>query len=112
MTLGWFGDPWPSFVCYDEQWNLRDASRVPFPAGKICTECRQAFQPGDQGERIIIGTIVGWRAGHVHRECQLLAILGECAKTGRERRQEALAEWAKVTKDVPAVKPPAATVPA
>ena len=107
MTLGWFGDPWPSFVCYDEKWVLREASHVPFPAGKVCTECRLPFQHGDAGERIIVGTIAGWKMGHVHRECQLLAILGESTKTGRERRREAIATWAQITKDTPAVKPPA-----
>lgn len=110
MTLGWFGDPWPSFVCYDAEWNLREPSRVAFPAGKLCTECRLPFQLGDQGERIIVGTIAGWKMGHVHRECQLLAILGECTKTGQERRREAIATWALITKDIPAVKPSATAV--
>lgn len=107
MTLGWFGDPWPSFVCYDEKWVLREASHVQFPAGKRCTECRQVFQPGDAGERIIVGTIAGWRPGYVHRECQLLAILGECVKAGQERRREAISVWAKITADVPVAAPPA-----
>ena len=65
------------------------------------------FQSGDAGERIIVGTIAGWRPGYAHRECQLLAILGECTKAGQERRREAISVWAKITADVPVAAPPA-----
>jgi hypothetical protein len=107
-TLGWFGDAWPSFVCYDSEWNLRENAHLPFPAGKKCIECRRVFEPGDAGERVIVGTIKGWATGFVHRECQLLAILGENAGPLEERRTAALRAWAQITKDAAAAKPAAA----
>lgn len=35
-SFGWFGEPWWSFVCYDEDGKLVEEMRKPFPAGESC----------------------------------------------------------------------------
>lgn len=100
---GWFGDPWPSGVCYDDG-RLRDEMRKPFPAGETCLYCSEPFAEGDQGQAMPSprGAI-----RHVHKECLLRMVTGSiahlegrcrCHGGGNETpgltlRQDALAVW-------------------
>jgi hypothetical protein len=105
---GWFGEPWPSGVCfdYDDAGNamLRETMRKPFPAGEICPECETEFEAGDSGQAMPYGDVVR----HVHKECMLRIMVGPLAHherrchcfggegndtPGMTRRQEAIAVW-------------------
>jgi hypothetical protein len=92
---GWFGQPWPSEVCYDGD-QLREDRRKPFPAGESCGMCCEVFDEaaGDRGQAIpdSTGTI-----GHVHIECLVLEVLGPQgpppAEADPTRRARAMASW-------------------
>lgn len=106
---GWFGDPWPSGVCYDEAGNLREDMRKPFPAGEMCPECETELLAGiDSGQAMPYDKTIR----HVHKECMLRIVLGPLAHLeqrcqhfggknnqtpGMTRRREALAVWDWVT---------------
>lgn len=101
-SLGWFGDPWPSYVCYDEDGNLRDSLHLPFPAGgSRCSGCGELIAPGDSGEMVVVSRTLRFVREYVHKECQLLAIIGgsfadlDPARGAQNlpKRQEALAVW-------------------
>lgn len=51
---GWFGEPWWSFTCYDEDGQLIDEMRKPFPAGEKCLLCDEEFSEaaGDSGQAV------------------------------------------------------------
>lgn len=94
---GWFGPPWPSGVCYDDDGQLRAGMRKPFPAGESCTVCGHVFDEaaGDRGQAI---PEVGGPIRHVHIECLTWSVLGP-AGTPADRltgpvREQALAAWA------------------
>jgi len=104
---GWFGDPWPSGVCYDEDGQLIEEMRKPFPTGESCLYCGEAFDEaaGDNGQAMPFAvSAVKARVIHVHKECMLREVTGSVAcleghhrhETGQTRRQEALAAWAWV----------------
>lgn len=105
---GWFGPPWPSGVCYDEDGRLLEEMRKPFPAGERCLYCEEMFDEaaGDNGQAMPLGRADGSAViTHVHRECLLRQVTGtvDCLQgrhrhdTGQSPRQEALAAWAWVT---------------
>ncbi len=111
---GWFGKPWPSFVCYDEDWRLIEEMRKPFPAGESCLYCGEEFDEaaGDSGTATVAVTMhegkpVG-RIAHVHKECQFRQVAGGLAHhegrchchggegngtPGMTLRQEAVEVW-------------------
>ena len=102
---GWFGEPWPSGICYDEDGRLIEEMRKPFPAGERCLFCEEAFDEaaGDSGQAMPLGRADGSvTVIHVHKECMLRETVGSVAcleghhrhETGLSRRQEALAAWA------------------
>lgn len=108
MGMGWFGDPWPSGVCYGDDGHLLEHLRVPFPAGQSCMWCTEPFAEGDSGERIPCVRVEGPTLEHIHKECMLRMTLGCVAHLeGRCRchgggdyeeprmtaRQDALAAW-------------------
>jgi hypothetical protein len=104
---GWFGEPWPSGICYDEAGRLIDEMRKPFPAGEDCLYCAELFDEagGDSGQAMPFGRADGSvSVVHVHKECALREVTGSVAcleghhrhETGLTRRQEALAVWAWV----------------
>lgn len=106
--FGWFGEPWPSYVCYDEDDRLLEEMRTPFPAGESCLLCGEEFDEaaGDSGQAM--PSAEGIR--HVHKECQFMNVVGPLAHhEGRCRchggstktpgitlRQEALEVWRRV----------------
>jgi hypothetical protein len=113
---GWFGPPWPSGICYDEEdgGRLTEEMRKPFPAGESCLYCETPFDEaaGDNGQampRATAGGVVEIR--HIHKECGLRSVLGPVAHLegrcschggdehdapGRTVREEALTVWAWV----------------
>lgn len=104
---GWFGEPWPSGVCYDEDDRLIGEMRKPFPAGESCLYCTEVLDEaaGDSGQAMPLGGTDGTASIiHVHKECMLREVTGSVAclegnhrhDTGQTRRQEALAVWAWV----------------
>jgi hypothetical protein len=105
---GWFGEPWWSYVCYDEAGVLLESSRVPFPAGESCMWCSEPFAPGDSGQRILAVRLIGAVIEHIHKECMLRMSLGSVAhlegrcschgcgdweEPGMTAHQGALAAW-------------------
>lgn len=104
---GWFGEPWPSGICYDEDGRLIAEMRKPFPAGETCLYCSEPFNDGagDNGQAMPLGAADGSvTITHVHKECMMREVTGSVAclegnhqhETGLTRRQEALAAWAWV----------------
>lgn len=107
-AFGWFGEPWPSFVCYDENDRLLEELRKPFPAGEKCLLCDEPFDEaaGDSGKAMPFNGAVR----HVHKECMLMDVVGSLAHhEGRCRchggtgetpglsvRQEAVKVWRRL----------------
>lgn len=106
---GWFGDPWPSYVCYDENDRLLEEMRKPVPVGEDCLLCEEPFEEGHSGTAMPTADQGGCQVRHVHKECSLRQVLGppehldgECrcrepGGTGRTYREEALALWQRLT---------------
>jgi hypothetical protein len=105
---GWFGDPWWSYVCYDEDGRLIDEMRKPFPAGERCPLCDTEFAEGDSGQAMPTITTMGGGIRHVHKECQFMNVMGGLAHhegrcschggdgtgtLGMTLREEALEVW-------------------
>lgn len=80
---GWFGEPWLSGVCYDDDGRLKEEMRKPFPAGESCLYCTEAFADGDSGQAMPMCLADG-TAGirHVHKECMLREVVGSMAHLG------------------------------
>jgi hypothetical protein len=112
-SWGWFGEPWWSHTCYDEDGHLIGEMRKLFPAGEDCLYCAEPFDEaaGDSGQAQPCLTTECTLIRHVHKECLMrqgvggLAHLeGTCscqggtdyAAPGMTNRQEALAVWAWV----------------
>jgi hypothetical protein len=104
---GWFGEPWPSGICYDEDGRLIEEMRKPFPAGESCLYCVEPFDEGagDSGQAMPYSRADGMAVIHVHKECMMREVTGSVAcleghhrhdESGQTRRQEALAVWAWV----------------
>ena len=103
---GWFGNPWPSGICYDDDGRLIAEMRKPFPIGEKCLYCGESFseEAGDSGQAMPLMKVGGAEICHVHKECMLREVTGSVAcleghhrhDTGQSRRQEALAAWAWV----------------
>jgi hypothetical protein len=111
---GWFGEPWWSFTCYDENGRLIGEMRKPFPAGESCLYCGEQFDEaaGDSGTATIAVTMNdGAHVAHVHKECQFRQVAGgiahhegRCRCHGAEgsgtpamtARQEALEVWRRM----------------
>ena len=106
----WFGEPWPGYICYDEDGRLIEEWRVPFPGGQACLFCTEVFHPGDSGEVTTAVTADGTaREAYVHKECMLRNVAGSVAhlegrcicrggrpgsEPVRTLREDALATWA------------------
>jgi hypothetical protein len=109
---GWFGEPWRSFVCYDEGGRLIEEMRKPFPAGESCLLCEEEFTPGDSGQAMPCTKADGsGEIRHVHKECLFMNVAGPLAHheracrcfggessgmPGMTRRQEALEVWRRL----------------
>ena len=103
LNWGWFGEPWWSFISYDEGGRLVEEMRKPFPAGERCLYCVEVFDEatGDSGQAMPCLTTEGTLIRHAHKECSMRNVAGAvtCLEghhdhdTGQTRRQEALATW-------------------
>lgn len=109
---GWFGPPWPSGICYDEDDRLIEEMRKPFPSGERCLYCVEVFDEaaGDSGQAMPCLTTEGTLIRHAHKECSMRNVVGGLAHLqgmcscqggtyelpGMTLRQEALAVWAWV----------------
>lgn len=104
----WFGEPWPSFVCFDESDRLIKEAREAFPAGESCLLCGEEFDEaaGDSGTAVVDATAEPAQVRHVHKECSLMNVVGPLAHheghcelhgdgtgTSLTHRQEALEVW-------------------
>lgn len=94
--MKWFGEPWPSGICYDDEGRLLSANRVDYPLGRSCGECETRFGLRDSGVRIPGHDGTVW----LHKECLLRVTLGCAAHLeGRPHdhtvsvREDALAVW-------------------
>lgn len=110
-AFGWFGDPWPSYVCYDEGDRLIEEMHKPFPAGESCLLCGEEISEaaGDSGQAIpaMDGGDGAGSVRHAHKECLLMNVVGPLAHhegrcrchggstetPGMTLRQEALEVW-------------------
>lgn len=106
---GWFGAPWPSVICYEEDGRLIEEMRKPFPVGEACLYCNEVFDEaaGDSGKAIPFMGTAAPRVIHVHKECALREVVGSlahlqghcaCQKGSADpslqtSRQDALAVW-------------------
>lgn len=110
---GWFGPPWPSGVCFDDDDNLRADMRKPFPAGESCLYCEKKFseEAGDSGQAMPFASAGGQaRTIHVHKECMFMNVVGGLAHherrcrcyggttetPGMTLREEALEVWRRM----------------
>ena len=79
---GWFGEPWPSYICYAEDWRLIEEMRKPFPVGETCLYCEEKFDEaaGDSGQAMPFGKADGTaEIRHGHKECGFMNVLGSLA---------------------------------
>lgn len=78
---GWFGEPWWSYVTYDEDGRLLEEMRKPFPAGERCLFCDELFDEaaGDSGQAMPCMTTEGASIRHVHKECMFRNVTGGLA---------------------------------
>jgi hypothetical protein len=76
---GWFGEPWWSYVCYDEAGKLIEEMRKPFPSGESCLYCGEPFseEAGDSGQAMpFLSATAPPEIRHVHKECQFRQAAG------------------------------------
>jgi hypothetical protein len=99
LPVLWFGEPWLSYICYDETGRRLDENRVPFPEGKTCLWCTEPVRPGESG---IVMPHIPSGLVYAHHECSFRNVTGSvsCMKgehnhdSGRSYREEALDVWA------------------
>jgi len=106
---GWFGEPWLSGICYDDDGRLIEEMRKPCPVGEKCLHCHEPFVEGDSGKATpFIARHREPEIRHSHKECWLREGLGSLAHlerrcpcyggtdhetSGLTARQEAVAVW-------------------
>lgn len=115
---GWFGEPWPSGICYKTDENGVDViphewdwdMHVETPVGTMCWWCGEAIAEGDQGQMMPQMKADGEpEIGAGHRECSLRSVVGGLAHIqgrctchggteedmdpGMSLREEAIAVW-------------------
>lgn len=95
MTTIYFGEKWDAPI-------LDEALQVALPNGRTCMICEQAIVRGDRG--FVRGSVLNYGEDtfYVHRECELLGILGHdygvCSCTGYDTscRDAALELWRRL----------------
>jgi hypothetical protein len=72
---GWFGKPWPSGICYDDDDRLKTEMNKEFPTGESCIFCEQMFdeEAGDSGQAM---PSADGHVDHIHKECLFLCVAG------------------------------------
>jgi hypothetical protein len=111
-SRGWFGVPWWSYVCFDEDGNLIEDMRKAFPVGESCLLCGEEFDEaaGDSGQAMPCVTADGASIRHVHKECSFMNVMGPLAHhegrcrchggttetPGMTLRQEAVEVWRRM----------------
>lgn len=111
VTWGWFGEPWPSGVCYTDGGRLRVEMHAATPVGEACTLCGTPIGDGHRGQALPHVDAGGnATVGHVHAECMLREATGSpehldgtcacrdrfAAPSGRSFREEALEVWTRL----------------
>jgi hypothetical protein len=107
-NFGWFGEAWPSGICYDDDGRLLEEMRKPFPTGEACLLCGERFDEaaGDSGKAMPSAEGIC----HVHKECMFVNVTGSLAHhegrcrhyggttetPGMTYRQEALEVWRRM----------------
>ena len=107
-AFGWFGDAWPSYVCYDDTGRELTEMNIPVPVGDSCFWCNEMFVQDDQGKAMPYHNGEATRIVYVHKECMLREVMGPLAHLekrcmcyggtdhetpGFTARQEAQAVW-------------------
>jgi hypothetical protein len=114
-----FGEPWPSGVCMDDDDNYVLSRQAPVPVGESCLLCVEPIETSDRG------TFVFGKTGRlcpVHVECMTRAVAGGIGHIenhaywckaerdpdgGRSYRQSALEVWAWIAEHgMPPLEPP------
>ena len=123
---GWFGEPWPSGICYKtddlgrdvipHEWNYD--MQVPTPVGTVCWWCLEDIKDGDQGLMMPSMNAKGEaEIGAQHRECGLRSVMGglahqqkRCTCFGGTQddmdlgemtlREEAIAVWESIVRPI------------
>jgi hypothetical protein len=105
----WWGEPWPSYICYGEDGRLREEAHAAFPTpDRTCLFCGEGFKPDDSGEIMPCLLPARQPMEYVHKECVLRRVVGclahlegRCSCAGGHdhddpamtARQEAVAVW-------------------
>lgn len=108
-NYGWFGEPWPSSICYLDNGELNTAMRLPVPAGETCLHCEETIDVVHSGKAMpCLAPDDGVIIRYVHKECLVVMMAGSLAHhdrrcrcfggtdvgtEGMTARQEALAVW-------------------
>lgn len=100
---GWFGEPWPSGICYDDDDQLLTDMRKEHPTGENCMFCDEPIEAHHSGQAMPTLHNDGPQIRHVHKECSLRSVLGpvehlhgdcKCREPDRPTyRREALDLW-------------------
>jgi hypothetical protein len=113
VNFGWFGEPWPSGICYDDDGQLIADMRKPFPVGESCFQCGELLDEaaGDSGKAMPFTDATGCRIVHAHKECLFMDVAGPLAHLerrcrhfggdehgtpGMTRREEAIEVWSRL----------------
>lgn len=111
--MKWFGEPWPSGICYGDDGQLLAGSRTCVPVGAPCGGCEEPIGVDEAGVEVphltaeFRQSVLFWhkecwlRAGvgglaHQRRVCSCFGPQGPDPAAGMSRREEALAVWAWV----------------
>lgn len=110
---GWFGVPFWSYVCFDDDGKLIADMRKPFPSGESCLYCGEQFDEaaGDSGQATPCLRADGKaEIAHAHKECAFRSVAGGLAHhegrcschggttetPGMTLRQEAVEVWRRM----------------
>lgn len=109
FNWGWWGEPWPSGICENDDRTINWEMQREFPTGQTCSWCGEEFQEGDSGTSMpSMGADGQVEIIFQHKECGLRVVLGsyahltmgphpvgECnhVDTGLSLREDALKVW-------------------
>lgn len=73
---GWWGEPWPSGVCENEDGSINWEMQREFPAGESCFWCTTKILEGQSGTSMPSHGVDGTTIVFQHKECGLRSVLG------------------------------------